>query len=253
MIPVLDVLQGNAVHAVAGQRSHYRPVRSRLHPGSEPLAIARAYRDRLAMDALYLADLDAIQGAEQNFPLYEELTGLGLSLWIDAGLRDTDDANRLGSLPGSSLVVGLETVRGPEAVRRLLDRIGPDRLVFSMDLHGRSPRIAPDAGWPETEPVALGRELLEIGIRRLILLDLARVGTGRGTGTEGLLRDLLAMAPADVSVEVTVGGGIASLDEVVAARAAGASGVLLGSTLHDGRITRTMLDQLRVGTHEGSA
>ena len=47
VIPVLDVKDGLAVHAVGGQRSHYRPVRSLLHPSADPLDLARAYRDIL--------------------------------------------------------------------------------------------------------------------------------------------------------------------------------------------------------------
>ena len=47
VIPVLDIKNGQAVHAVAGIRSHYRPLQSILHPSCEPLELARAYRDLL--------------------------------------------------------------------------------------------------------------------------------------------------------------------------------------------------------------
>src|SRR5947209_13264350 len=43
IIPVLDVQDGLAVAARAGDRAHYHPVRSILHEGSEPIGIARAY------------------------------------------------------------------------------------------------------------------------------------------------------------------------------------------------------------------
>ena len=62
VIPVLDVKNGQAVHAVGGIRSHYRPLQSLLHPSCEPLELARAYRDLLGLRELYLADLDAISG-----------------------------------------------------------------------------------------------------------------------------------------------------------------------------------------------
>jgi phosphoribosylformimino-5-aminoimidazole carboxamide ribotide isomerase len=246
VIPVLDVVAGQAVHAIAGNRSHYRPIRSILHPTSEPVALARAYRDKLGLKYLYVADLDAILGSQPNQSLYLELSELGLDLWIDAGLRDRGDATTLVSLPDVTLVVGLETVRGPEAVGQIIERAGPDRVVLSLDQREDTLLLAEGAGWSSSEPLPLCRQLIDLGIRRWLLLDLARVGTGRGTGTERMLRELreTALGP---TLEISVGGGIAGIDEVAAARDAGAQGVLIGSTLHDGRITRPMIEGLLDG------
>ena len=41
VIPVLDVKNGQAVHAVGGIRSHYRPLQSLLHPSCDPLELVR--------------------------------------------------------------------------------------------------------------------------------------------------------------------------------------------------------------------
>ena len=62
VIPVLDLKNGRAVAAFAGQRDHYQPVRSILHATSNPLDLARAIRETLGLRTLYLADLDAIAG-----------------------------------------------------------------------------------------------------------------------------------------------------------------------------------------------
>jgi len=244
VIPVLDVLHGQAVRAVGGMRSHYRPIRSRLHPGSEPLPIARAYRDQLGLDSLYVADLDAILGAEPNRSLYRELGSLGLDLWIDAGIEDASDARKLQDLLHVTLVLGLETIRGPKAVRRTLDLMGKDRVVLSLDLRDGAPLVADGAEWSSQEPITLGDELIALGVGRFLLLDLARVGTGRGTGTGALLRELREKAIPDQPLEVSVGGGIATIEDVSRARSSGAAAVLIGSALHDGRITRSMLDSL---------
>ncbi|MFO0890442.1 MAG: HisA/HisF-related TIM barrel protein [Isosphaeraceae bacterium] len=244
VVPVLDVLHGRAVHAVAGERSHYRPIRSRLHPTSEPLGLARAYRNQLGLHDLYVADLDAILGGEPDRSLYQELGSLDLDLWLDAGIRDAADAARLEGLPRVTLVVGLETIRGPEEVQQILERIGPDRVVLSLDQREGSPLVAPGTRWSGREPLALGLDLMALGVRRFLLLDLARVGTGRGIGTEGLLRDLREAAPGKIQPEVSVGGGIATIGEVAALRTAGAAAVLIGSALHDERVTRVDLDAL---------
>src|SRR5262249_5179641 len=62
IIPVLDLKGGLAVHAIGGNRDHYRPLRTPLHADSQPLGVARGFRDVLHFRELYLADLDAIAG-----------------------------------------------------------------------------------------------------------------------------------------------------------------------------------------------
>ena len=77
--------------------------------------------------------------------------------------------------------------------------------------------------------------------RRLVVLDLARVGTGLGPGTESLMTRLLARHDR---VQIMVGGGIRSIDDVLRLEARGASSVLVGSALHDGRIGRRELERI---------
>ncbi len=195
VIPVLDVKDGLAVHAIAGQRSHYRPVRSLLHPSANPVELARAYRDLLGFHELYLADLDAIAGGEQDHALYSELTGLGLEVWIDAGVRSERDLPVLVENRRITIVVGLETIRGASDLEAILRLAGADRVVFSLDLFAGEPRVPPGAAWASTDPDNLACQLVDLGVRRLLLLDLSRVGTGSGTGTEALLTRLSARHP----------------------------------------------------------
>ena len=62
VIPVIDLKGGVAVHAVRGERERYRPLRSRIAEGSDPVELTRAVRERFGLDELYVADLDAIAG-----------------------------------------------------------------------------------------------------------------------------------------------------------------------------------------------
>jgi phosphoribosylformimino-5-aminoimidazole carboxamide ribotide isomerase len=162
-------------------------------------------------------------------------------LWIDAGLKNEDDLDALIDLDHTTIVVGLETAAGPDAVRDILDRIDPDRVVLSLDLFAGVPRLPTGADWAATDLEGLSRQVLELGVCRLLLLDLARVGTGRGTGTGELLVRLRESRPL---VEVSVGGGISGIEELIAVQTAGAAAALIGSALHDGRIGRKQLDRL---------
>jgi phosphoribosylformimino-5-aminoimidazole carboxamide ribotide isomerase len=234
LIPVLDLKAGRAVHAVGGDRGHYQPLRTRLHPGPDQIGVARGFRDTLGLREVYLADLDAIAGSAPDHALYRAIRSLGLDLWVDAGIRD-----RTGLVPPldsevSSIVAGLETVRGPAALAEILAEVTPARLVFSLDLRAGVPLIADDAAaWGTTDPFTLARTVVALGVRRLLLLDLARVGTGRGTGTLPLVTRLRA---ADPGLEITAGGGVADRHDIRALACAGADAALIGSAFHDGRI-----------------
>jgi phosphoribosylformimino-5-aminoimidazole carboxamide ribotide isomerase len=193
--------------------------------------------------SLYVADLDAIEGRPPQVELYERLAATGLDLWLDPGVRDVEGLGHLVDhvARGVRIVVGLESVEGPRALARTVARIGPERAILSVDLDDGTPRVAAAAAWPSGDPLEIAAEAVGLGVRHLILLDLTRVGTGRGTGTEDLLIALRRRCP---SVEVAVGGGVRGMRDVVGMRALGASAVLVGSAIHDGRVGRTDVERI---------
>jgi phosphoribosylformimino-5-aminoimidazole carboxamide ribotide isomerase len=235
VIPVLDLAAGRAVRAVAGRREHYQPIRSILHATSDAVELAGALRETLGLHALYLADLDSIGGLPPSIAIYQEIMSLDIHLFVDSGIRDVSSADRLLELDPSSctLVAGLETICGPRDLGEIVDRAGAGRVIFSLDLFAGRPRMAAPATWASELPIELAREAILLGVRHILLLDLSRVGMGRGPGTESLMESIFQEHPR---VGLSVGGGISRIEEVLALRDAGAASVLVGSALHDGRI-----------------
>jgi phosphoribosylformimino-5-aminoimidazole carboxamide ribotide isomerase len=230
VIPVLDVRRGHAVRAVAGDRDHYGPLRSVLHDGTDPIALARASRDAWSLPDLYLADLDAILGeGPPALGMFRAIADLGLNLWVDAGVRESSEAIPLIESGVSRVVVGLETVRGPGALAGVVVEVGADAVAFSLDLHRGRPMIDTRPAWGTDRPEEIATTAIECGVRALIHLDLARVGTGRGV-------EAPVMSPI-TGVEWIVGGGVAGIEDIRELGRAGFFDVLIGSALHDGRIT----------------
>ena len=125
---------------------------------------------------------------------------------------------------GCDVVAGLETVAGPGALREIVDVVGRNQVVFSLDLRDGVPL----RGWPDPAASAVG-----LGITRLIVLDLARVGLGSGTGTDELCRRLSCNYP---HIELFAGGGVAGPADLTRLAGCGVRGVLVASALHDGRL-----------------
>jgi phosphoribosylformimino-5-aminoimidazole carboxamide ribotide isomerase len=211
VVGVIDLKAGAAVHAVRGERERYRPL-------GDPLAIAR----RFGLDELYVADLDAIAGSGANNALIAALAREA-RVMVDAGVNEPEPARALLDLGVDRVVVGTETLADADALDRLPD------AVLSVDLRdGRTlspePRLA---GLPALDALAL---LHHARLREVIVLDLARVGTGAGPDVASIA-ELHAAFP---DLELLAGGGVRDAEDLRALADAGAAGALVATALHRG-------------------
>jgi phosphoribosylformimino-5-aminoimidazole carboxamide ribotide isomerase len=239
ILPVLDVMGGAVVRGVGGRRHEYRPVVSRLVASSAPLAVARALYEHFGRAEFYVADLDALAGSEPDWETFGALRGGGFGLWADAGVREVTSACQLADRGVEGVVVGLETVTGPAELAEAVRRLG-ERVVFSLDLRAGRP-LGDTNAWGGADAASVASRAVRLGVRRILVLDLARVGLGGGTGTIELCASLAARFP---DVEVCAGGGIRGRGDLEALRECGVRTALVASALHDGRLDRADLDSL---------
>ena len=245
VIPVIDLKAGQVVRGIAGRREAYRPIESQLVPSAAPALVARALVDHFGCDTLYVADLDAIGGAAPAWSIYEQLAALGVSLWVDAGLSSSSQVVQLakwnaGGMSLAGIVAGLESLPALDCLTEWLDVTGSERLIFSVDLKDGRP-IARDQELANRTGIEIALAARSRGVRRLIVLDLARVGMGGGAGTEHVCRAIRAV---DTQIELVAGGGVRGVDDLRALAAAGCDAALVASALHDGRLTRADLRAL---------
>jgi phosphoribosylformimino-5-aminoimidazole carboxamide ribotide isomerase len=236
ILPVLDLMKGLVVRAQGGRRKEYRPLISGLIRSSHPLDVAQAFRFHFGLKELYLADLDAIAGRPPALHTYAALRKRGFRLWLEAGLKQARDAEIVADAGIETIIAGLETLAGPEVLEQLCHTYTPARIVFSLDLKNGQPFGKPEL-WGES-PMEIIRRAFACGIQRLLVLDLARVGIGRGIGTEELCRQVAADYP---HVELSAGGGVRGPDDLASLKQTGIQVALVASALHDGRLLRPHL------------
>jgi len=230
VIPVIDVLNGVAVHGVRGERERYQPLKSVLCRSADPLDIASAFKS-LGFSSLYLADLDAILGRSVNFSVYRQImTETRLDLMVDAGIADFARAEEVLATGVSRIVVGSETLESLDFLGQAVKAFGKGRVVVSIDLKEGKVFSASEA-IASMDTVSFAQELGKLGVNQVILLDLTRVGTEQGINW-ALLRSILENA----GVEVLVGGGIRSLQELEELRKLGVYGALVATILHNGKL-----------------
>jgi phosphoribosylformimino-5-aminoimidazole carboxamide ribotide isomerase len=239
VIPVIDLKGAVAVHAVRGQRERYRPLRSEIVAGSDPVQVTRAVRNALGLDELYVADLDAIAGGSADRATIAALAREA-RVMVDAGVTGVAEAGRLLELGAARVVVGTETLADERALERLRSALPDAPLVVSLDLlDGRVLSPQPALGRLRA-PEALER-LARSGVREAIVLDLARVGSGAGPDV-ALVRELGDRVP---ELELLAGGGVRDVADLQALADAGAAGALVATALHSGAIGRDELGALR--------
>jgi phosphoribosylformimino-5-aminoimidazole carboxamide ribotide isomerase len=230
VIPVIDLKSGAAVHAVRGERERYRPLRSELVAGSDPVRVARAVREALGLDELYVADLDAIAGGP---PHREVVAALAREarVMLDAGVTEVAPVRLLLELGAARVVIGTEALADQAALERLRAGLPDATLVLSLDL--RAGRVlSPDADLARLGAAEALARLGQSDVREVIVLDLARVGTEAGPDV-ALVRELCARFP---EFELLAGGGVRDLADLRALAEAGAAGALVATALHSGAI-----------------
>jgi len=235
VIPVLDLRQGKAVHAIGGDRSRYGVVHSALAPDAhgDPLTLARAFRRKLGSRRCYVADLDALMGGVPQLDLLarvaDESQGFGPGLLVDAAVTTPAHAGRLLSCGVTVVVVGLESLGGLGELATIVASVGAGRVIFSLDLRKGRPVAAPE--WEEgDDPAAIARVVAAAGVETILVLDLARVGAGAGPALD-VIASVRAAAP---EVTLLAGGGIRDAADLEALALLGVRGALVGSALHRG-------------------
>ncbi|MHB1423934.1 MAG: HisA/HisF-related TIM barrel protein [Gemmataceae bacterium] len=237
IVPVLDVMHGEVVRGVGGRRDEYRPIVSRIVASSRPLDVADALASHFGCREFYVADLDAILGSEPAWTMYAALREQGYRLWVDAGIRRIRHACQLAESGVESIVAGLETLTGPAELAEMARAFG-ERLVFSLDLRQGEPLGDPHVWRTGSVSCRVSAEIIaaqavSLGVRRLLVLDLARVGLGGGTGTRDLCARLCVKHPI---VEISAGGGVRHRADLEELRNCGVKAALAASALHDGRL-----------------
>lgn len=231
VIPAIDLREGRVVRLRQGdygQQTTY---------DFDPRELARRYAGAGA-SWLHVVDLDgARSGRLDNLKVIEAIARDGMSIQAGGGVRGEDDLHRLFDAGVSRAVVGSVAIREPALVGAWLGQYGAERITVALDTRRVEGRWAlPSAGWTELE----ARSLDELapwyaarGARHLLCTDIDRDGMLAGFNLD-LYRHLAEYAP---TLAVQASGGVRSIGDIIAARAAGAKGVILGRALLEGRFT----------------
>ncbi|ABS24969.1 1-(5-phosphoribosyl)-5-[(5-phosphoribosylamino)methylideneamino]imidazole-4-carboxamide isomerase [Anaeromyxobacter sp. Fw109-5] len=225
VIPAIDLMGGEAVRLEKGDFAT-KTVYAR-HPAEKAEEFARA-----GATLLHVVDLD---GAKAGWPVNLDAVRAicevpGIEVELGGGLRSLPDIEKVLALGVRYVVLGTAAVERLGLVEQACQRF-PGQVRAGIDARNGEVKIA---GWLEGTGLAavdVARKVKGAGVGLVEYTDVARDGMFTGVDAAGAAR-----IQAEAGIPVVASGGVASLDDVTACRAAGLAGVIVGKALYERRI-----------------
>lgn len=230
VIPVLDLKDGQVVHAKHGNRQAYLPIQSALTESSEAVSVVQALLSLYPFKLLYIADIDAIQGTGNHAPIVRNLQAKfpELQIWLDAGFN-TPEALKNWHNTKIRPVLGSESFESIERYQQLISacRISP---ILSLDFKskaflGPQSLLKNPSLWPKD----------------VIVMTLDQVGSEAGPDFE----QLGAIQKESPSTSIYAAGGVRSASDLMALKQQNITGALVASALHNAAISGKELQKLQ--------
>ncbi len=224
-----------------GQRSGYRPLTSTICKSSDPSEVACGIIGAIGPQRMYVADLDSLQGGVIDWKSISGLAEL-CPLYCDANwwCRNNLDQLRNRNVTDLQPIFSSEGLVDWSFARNIL--ASRDDFVFSLDLNdgiilgnGLAPFIVD--GDQHRSLIQIVKQLVQIGLGELILLDVARVGMKEPPAHLPLIRTLHEHFP---DLSLIWGGGVTSLTDLQEFTSVGCQQVLVASSLHSGTLLNSV-------------
>jgi phosphoribosylformimino-5-aminoimidazole carboxamide ribotide isomerase len=231
VIPVIDLLNGEVVHAKKGLRQTYQPMHSPLCSSSDPLTVVAAIMAMHPFKQLYIADLNAIQKlpnkTRSNYASIAQISHAypELELWLDAGFQHSADLLKWQTL-NVSIILASENFHDMQDYLALSQQ---HEFILSLDFfsdgfHGPKALFKQTEDWPE----------------RVIIMSLSDVGANQGFNKARLVE----IMQSNKGSRLYAAGGIRDEQDLLSLKALGVHGALMASALHNQQISGASLTKL---------
>jgi phosphoribosylformimino-5-aminoimidazole carboxamide ribotide isomerase len=226
LFPAIDIRHGRVVRLSQGEAT-----RQTVY-GDDPVAVAEGFA-ALGARWIHVVDLDRAFGDGDNTAVVRRIAarvGGRVRVQLGGGLRSVELVRAALEQGVSRAVIGTAAALDPAVVPAAIALVGPERIAVGIDARDGLVAIR---GWTERSALsaeALARRVVADGVRTLVYTDVARDGMLTGPDLEGARR-LQALGAG-----VIASGGVAGVEDIVAAREAGLAGVVVGRALYEGRV-----------------
>jgi len=233
IIPALDLIDGKVVRLYQGdyaQKTVY---------SDDPQSQFTLYNEQGA-NWLHLVDLDGAKDVtkRQLDVIASLIANTPAKIQIGGGVRSEQDVKDLLDAGAQRVVIGSTAVKEPVMVAGWMEKYGAEHIVLALDINidGDGNKIVAVSGWQEASGQTI-ESLLEIylaaGLKHVLCTDISKDGTLTGSNVD--LYKELAVAYPQIAWQAS--GGIGSLDDIAAVARSGATSMIVGRALLEGKFT----------------
>lgn len=182
---------------------------------------------------LHVVNLEGAFGESDsaNQIAVKSILKLGARVQFGGGLRSMNMIEKIFEMGVSRAVLGTIAIEEPQIVKDAIEKFGAEKIAIGIDARDGFVSVR---GWKDDSKILatdLALQMRTFGLDTVIFTDIRRDGLGSGLNIEST-REL-----ADVSgLDVIASGGVHTINDVIAARDANLSGVIIGRALYEGTI-----------------
>jgi phosphoribosylformimino-5-aminoimidazole carboxamide ribotide isomerase len=233
IIPAIDLMDGRCVRLTQGdygQKKEYL---------ADPADMAKQYED-CGVTRLHVVDLDGAKAKKPcNLAVLEKIaSSTSLDVEWGGGIKDSDSLKSALDAGAGRIICGSIAVDDREEFSRWLSEFGPFRIILGADV--RDGKVATH-GWLKDSGLVLDELMswyVPCGLNQMICTDISKDGMLLGPDFDFYT----GLKDAWPSVDVTLSGGVGSMEDLDKAAGLGIHSVIVGKAIYEGRITLKELE-----------
>ena len=225
LYPAIDLYGGQAVRLYKGDYAQMTVYSAHPEQVAKDFAAAGA-------TSIHLVDLEGAKtGKPENLTAIRKiLDETDLFAEVGGGIRSLETVERYLSIGVGRVILGTAAVTDPAFLEAALAKYG-EKIAVGVDLKDGFVAIK---GWTEKSALTAAgffSQMERLGVKTVICTDISRDGAMQGTN-RGLYREL----SRTYHLDLIASGGVSSLEDVLALKAMGLHGAIIGKAYYIGAI-----------------
>ncbi len=227
VIPAIDLRDGQCVRLTKGAI------------GTETLYYEKpvdALKHWMALGAktIHVVDLDAATGIGNNQAVIKDLVAFAAKradIQVGGGIRTLEIAEAYIAMGVKRIVMSTAAIKKPALVKQFAEKHGSSKIIVALDHKNEKVQVK---GWTEDSGKSIydmARVMTENGAGYILLSAVEADGAFAGPDFQTTAKLVKA-----VKIPVLAAGGTRTLEDIAKLRDIGASGVIIGKALYEGKI-----------------
>jgi len=182
----------------------------------DPINAVKIFNEK-EVDELIVLDIDAsVNGRVPDFKMIENLAAeCRMPLCYGGGIKTSEQAQHIFSLGVEKIAISSVAVKSPELITQMADKVGNQSVVVVLDvkkkLFGGKYELYIHNGKKSTgiDPVSYAKKMQELGAGEIVVNSIDNDGVMKGFDLK-----LIESIRNQISIPLTVSGGVGSLDDI---------------------------------------